>query len=242
MRKPRIILGIDEAGRGPIIGPMMIAGVAIREDLAKDLGEKGVKDSKTLTPIERERLYNYIYELAEHLVIARIEPQLIDEANLNQIEYSTISFIIERALARLGNTITAIYIDAVGPKKKLIEKINRSTGIKTKQITVIVEERADKKYPAVSAASILAKVARDKAIEEYKKEYGEIGSGYPHDPRTINWIRKIYKENKNPPPIIRRTWSTLKKIAPKWYRPKRVLKGARKTRSILEYLNPDSSS
>ncbi|WP_457753524.1 ribonuclease HII, partial [Thermococcus sp.] len=80
---------------------------------------------------------------------------------------------------------------------------------------IIAEHKADAKYLPVSAASILAKVTRDKAIEKLKKQYGEIGSGYPSDPRTRKFLEEYYKEHGEFPPIVRKSWKTLRKIEEK---------------------------
>src|SRR5207245_6455993 len=77
---------------------------------------------------------------------------------------------------------------------------------------IVSEHKADINYPVVSAASIMAKVHRDSRIEEIKKEYGEIGSGYAHDPITVRFLSEYYLANRDFPPIVRRSWKTLRNL------------------------------
>ena len=84
-----------------------------------------------------------------------------------------------------------------------------------RNITIVAENKADKKYAIVSAASIIAKEIREMRIKELKRKYGDFGSGYPSDLRTIEFLRRYYKTNKCFPPIVRESWSTLKKILQK---------------------------
>ncbi len=224
------VLGIDEAGRGPLLGPLVVAGVVVHTGRLSLLEAVGVRDSKKLTRKIRERLYKRIMELADAVVIVEVPPEAIDTVNLNQLERDTIAHIVHRVL-RLGFNVAKTYIDAVGEPSRLIAVVRR-TGYAG---DVVVEPRADEKYVAVSAASIVAKVVRDWAIDQLRRLYGVRGSGYPTDPETIEWVREAYaRQPSNPPPFIRRSWSTLKSIAPGWYKPK---KGEEtRQRSLLDYL------
>lgn len=98
------------------------------------------------------------------------------------------------------------------------------------------EEDADAKYIEVSAASIIAKYYRDSDVYGLKKLYGDYGSGYPTDPRTVSWIKEMYRSGINPPGIVRRTWKTLKTIAPTWFMEKKSVIRASGQKSLLEYL------
>ncbi len=80
---------------------------------------------------------------------------------------------------------------------------------------IVSEHHADEKFPVVSAASIVAKVTRDRAIATLSKKYGEIGSGYPSDPVTIRFLTTWIDEHKNPPPIARKSWKTVGAILAK---------------------------
>lgn len=225
--------GIDEAGRGPIVGPLIIAGVVISGKCMNKLSTLGVKDSKQLTKAQREKLIDVIYESARYIIIAEIPPHLIDAYNINMLEEDTIAYLVSRIVAVNSHLkLKEISIDAVGSSKQLAQKIRE---VVPKSVRVVIEEKADRKYVAVSAASIVAKVWRDRRIDALKTIYGNFGSGYPTDPNTRRWIHDMYSlDPYNPPPIIRRTWGTLKTLAPLWYKKKRqTVAGKEKTQKTL---------
>ncbi|CAD5244340.1 ribonuclease HII [Thermococcus camini] len=205
------LAGIDEAGRGPVIGPMVIAAVVVDERNVPKLEELGVKDSKKLTPRRREKLFDEIISLLDDYVVLELWPEEIDsrEGTLNEFEVE--NFV--KALNSLKVKPDVIYIDAADVKEArfgedIRKRLNFEAGI-------VAEHKADDKFVPVSAASIIAKVTRDRAIEKLKGEYGEIGSGYPSDPRTRAFLENYYREHGEFPPIVRRSWKTLKKIEEK---------------------------
>jgi len=150
------------------------------------------------------------------------------------LERDTIAVIVARALNVWREKLTAVYVDAVGISSKLVSTI-RKTGFRG---TIVIETKADSKYVVVGAASIVAKVLRDKTIEELRRLYGVEGSGYPTDQRTLNWIERTYTVSPyNPPPFIRRTWRILRQIAPNWYVEKNTSKKHTNQRSLLDYLS-----
>jgi len=208
-------LGIDEAGRGCIIGSMFVVGVVCNSETLTKLKNLGVKDSKMLTRNQRRKLFNIITRIIPKYYVVEVSPREIDSVNLNILVYNAITKIISQATREFN--IEKVFIDQVGVKEKLLH-IVRSTGFKG---GVIVESKADRRYVVVSAASIIAKVLRDSHIEELKKLYGDIGSGYPSDYKTVNWLKEYYRMYGTLPDIVRRTWSTLKNIAPTEYRVKR---------------------
>ncbi len=188
------ISGIDEAGRGPILGPMVIAGVKIDKELEIKLREIGVKDSKKLTRKRREKLYPLILKMGEVKTI-RVDPEEIDSRSLTEIEAEKIV-----QLAReLNGDLT--YVDCVGALS-FSSLLNDVIG----DMMLVVSHKADVLYPVVSAASIVAKVQRDWAVDGLAEKYGEIGSGYPADKRTINFLRGYVKENGCLPECARKRW------------------------------------
>lgn len=200
--------GIDEAGRGPVIGPLVIAAVVVDEKNLSKLEALGVKDSKKLTPERRKKLFNEIIALLDDYVIIELGPEQIDGRDGTMNEFEVENFI--KALNSLKVKPDIVYIDAADVKEERFgEIIGRRLNFSPK---IIAEHKADAKYLPVSAASILAKVTRDSAIEKLKEQYGEIGSGYPSDPRTRKFLEDYYKEHGEFPPIVRRSWKTLKKI------------------------------
>lgn len=230
------LLGIDEAGRGPIIGPMIVAGVLVDNSTVPILEKLGVRDSKELTPTQRRELFARILDLASYVVIVKIPPAVIDTVNLNRLEIQTIAHIVRRTLT-IYRDLDTIYMDAVGPASKMASEIRRLSGFKG---TIVAKPKADRRYLPVSAASIVAKVVRDEEIEKLRQLYGVRGSGYPTDPHTLEWIREAYRESPHSPPwFVRRSWSTLKRVAPGWYRAKSAEannKGKSGQKSLLDYL------
>ncbi len=201
--------GIDEAGRGPVIGPMVMA-IAVIDDMDK-LKNVGVRDSKELSPQGRSRLLNVLRSILTYMDYEVIEPETIDRYvylnALNKLEAEVAVKLIGRAL-RIVNLVR-VYIDSPDPNaKRYGDLIRRSVG----SVEVISMNKADKLIPIVSAASIIAKVTRDSIIEELHREYGDFGSGYPSDPRTISFLRNWVREHGDLPPIVRRSWSTIRRL------------------------------
>lgn len=206
------ILGIDEAGRGAVVGPLVVCGFLTDEKDEKKLKEIGVKDSKKLTPKRREELAAKIEELGINIVIIRVPSAKIDAnrkrgINLNQIEAIKMAEII----------------NLLEPDKAIVDAPSYNTNkfrdylfskMENKNIELVSENYADQNYPVVSAASIIAKVNRDEAIEELKQKVGEdFGVGYPHDPRTINFLNKLAENDHGKlPSYVRHTWDTVERI------------------------------
>jgi len=231
----KLFIGIDEAGRGPVIGPMVLALVAIDAENLGQLRITGVRDSKELDRGKRSKLKSIIESLSHFIIYEIIPPSMIDSYNLNTLEYETIIHMLTRAKELLGAALEAVVIDAIGPPSKLKNYLySRLAWLRSTRL--VIEPKADSKYTVVSAASIVAKVIRDTEIERLRKLYGVKGSGYPTDPATREWIIQLYKRNPtNPPWFIRRTWSTLKQIAPLWYMEKKPITGNKGQRTLLDY-------
>ena len=208
-----IIAGCDEAGRGPIIGPMVLATVAIAKKNIPKLAALGVKDSKLLTRQRREEMYPKIKELASHIEISVVGPHEIDSlrgagTNLNQIE----ALKIAEMLAKIDPD--EAYIDSPhSGYPQRFENVIRSSTIHPLNVDMYCEHKADYKYPIVAAASIIAKVERDRAVQKIKDEIGfEFGSGYIADEITKNFL------DKNPQAVdhhMRKSWAPYKKIQEK---------------------------
>ncbi|NJD99631.1 ribonuclease HII [Thermococcus sp. LS1] len=227
------LAGIDEAGRGPVLGPMVIAAVVVDEKNVPKLEELGVKDSKKLTPKRRERLFDEIVQLLDDYVILELWPEEIDSRGGTLNEFEVENFV--KALNSLKVKPDIVYIDAADVKEaRFGEEIKAKLNFEAE---IIAEHKADDKFVPVSAASILAKVTRDRAIERLKEEYGEIGSGYPSDPRTRAFLEEYYRKHGEFPPIVRRTWKTLRKIEEKLAK---EMKKRRGQMSLEEFLKGKS--
>ena len=206
------ICGVDDAGRGPVIGPLVIAGVSIEDEKLEHLKSLGVKDSKKLTPEARMELSVEIPKVIYESHILELEAAHLDRVvgrspkfqRLNLLEAKAMAQVIEKLKPQIA------YVDASDTrperfKNNILEQLSYNP-------RVVSEHHADEKYPTVSAASILAKVRRDSRIKEIKKEYGEVGSGYAHDPITVRFLSEWYVANGEFPPIVRRSWKTLRNI------------------------------
>ncbi len=188
---------------------MIICGVSFQQKSLKDIQNKGVKDSKGLTPSRRKKLDNYLRDKADKVEIIEFGAEEISSmqkqnTNLNQIEEIGFSKILNQL-----DTDKA-FIDAASAN---VEKFSDNLKSKIKvNSKIIAEHKADENRPSVSAASIIAKVRRDKRIEELKEEFGEIGSGYPSDPKTIGFLKDWIKNHEKFPKIVRKSWKTAERI------------------------------
>ena len=204
------IAGVDEAGRGPVIGPMVMVGAMIDENKIQELKKLNVKDSKLLSPKQRNEIYPKLIKLVKyHIVI--LSPEQIDDA-LNSPNMN---------LNSLSSIAVAQAINALNPNKAIIDCPSPNTRVYTEDLKVYLktataikcEHKADVNHLIVGAASIIAKVTRDRIIEQIKKQHGiEFGSGYPSDPSTQEFLKNNHEKY---PEIFRKTWETYKKIADK---------------------------
>ena len=199
------IAGIDEAGRGSVIGPLVVCGVAVEEEREKYLERLKLRDSKKLSPKRRIILARKIRKIAECCPV-KITAQDIDllrskDVNLNEIEKIAIKKIIGELKP------DKVIIDSMDVKP---ERLKSEVEGYRENLEVVSEHKADDKYTLVSAASIVAKVERDKAIANLRKEFPNIGSGYPSDPTTIAFLKEIPYDEM--PDFVRRSWSTVSKM------------------------------
>jgi len=199
------VLGIDEAGRGPVIGAMVMAGVMIEEGDEHLL--EGSKDSKMLAHSVRLELDKKIREGAQHMVI-EFSPQEIDDALANPD--MNLNWLEAKGQAELINSLKPDKVIIDCPSVNLISFEAYVRGLlDNKDIEMIVEHKADEKYITSSAASILAKVRREDIVDKIKEKYGNTGSGYPADPHTKKFIAENWDKC---PEIFRKSWSTYKKV------------------------------
>ncbi|MBU2104837.1 MAG: ribonuclease HII [Nanoarchaeota archaeon] len=206
-------LGIDDAGRGPVIGPMVLAGVLIDDEKKSELKKLGVKDSKQLTPRRREFLAEKIKELAETFEVVVVYPDDIDSkqdhgVKLNEVEAIACAEIINK----INKGVSKIKVILDCPSTSIIKwKDYLKTNIENlSNLEIICEHKADKNHVAVSAASILAKSTREKEMVKLKEKYGkEIGSGYTSDLLTQKFLEKHAHKHQHDG-IFRKSWITWK--------------------------------
>lgn len=200
------LVGADEAGRGSLVGEMIVAVAAVQHDCITRLRDLGVKDSKELDPSTRAELYRELAGMECILFsVQPVPPREIDRRSLTILTEEAISTAFSRILKRVdADSISRFTVDKYGRIVKLRIQLRR-LGYKG---PVVVEEKADQRYIEVAAASIIAKHVRDARIRVLSSLYGVEGSGYPSDPRTVDWVMsRIMKGEK--PEIIRYSWGTL---------------------------------
>ena len=208
------ILGVDEAGRGPVVGDMFVACVCIDSSDVGKLVALGVRDSKALDRRRREELFPRILEVAKVVVVARATPREIDSTNLNKLFLDKVVEVVKRALSMYRVGRAEVFIDSAGDPSRVSRAVEASLKGLAKEIRVVAEHGADSRYPVVGAASIVAKVLRDWHIDSLKAIYGDFGSGYPSDPRTREWLERVAREGSIPP-IVRKSWATVRKLLSK---------------------------
>jgi len=207
--------GIDDAGRGPIIGPLVIGGVALPRDRVRELVEMGVKDSKLLTPNIRTQLDERIRGLVSRIGLREIQPQEIDDVVLHGRKLRKLNFLEAKVMAEVISELRPpeVYVDASDVNEKRFgEDVRSFLNDDLKRITIISEHHADRTYPQVSAASIIAKVHRDQVIDQLHAEYGDFGSGYITDPKTMKFLRTYRRSHDSYPAIVRLSWKTAREI------------------------------
>lgn len=205
-----LLLGIDDSGRGPLIGSMFLAGVLIKQENESSLKQEGVKDSKQLSHKNREKLAGLIKDICLDYYVTNASPKQIDYfvqsgINLNVLEAMKTAEIINN-LTKEKNEKIKIIVDCPSTNIKSWKLILLNY-IKNKNLDISCEHKADINHVVVSAASILAKCAREDSIQEIKQKYGDFGSGYTSDPLTKNFLEKYGKELENSG-LFRKSWAT----------------------------------
>jgi ribonuclease HII len=225
-----IVAGVDEAGRGSVLGPLVVAGVTIEKKDIPKLKKLGVKDSKLLLPAKRMKLNREINRLALQVVWEKIEPQKIDEVvirgtrlmRLNYLEAQYMARVLERLKfdlvyvdccdtveKRYGNLIADLLFERIMHRMNSPVQLGEDNPYRNK---IVSEHHADVNYPVVSAASIVAKVRRDAYISLLHKKHGLFGSGYPSDPDTKKFLRGFVERAQSLPSMTRLSWVTIRNL------------------------------
>ena len=206
-----LIAGVDEAGRGCVIGPLVVAGVMVKSENMNVMNELGVKDSKLLTPKQRELLYPMITQLAEKYYSIHVMPCQIDKAvessrrlhKLNRLEAQTMAQVIEELKP------DEAFVDAADTvEHRFGNHIRECLKIKTK---IVSRHKADRLFPVVSAASVIAKVERDREVAALRMTYGDFGSGYLTDEKTMAFLKSLIDRADDYPSFVRKSWKPAKR-------------------------------
>jgi len=207
-----LVGGVDDSGRGCLLGPLVIAGVSVDKSSLEDLRELGVRDSKKLTPRQRESLYPEILKVSDRVSSRQIPPSEIDEVVRTGKKYRKLNYLEALYFARVVDELGAdpVVVDASDSSP---ERFRRVILENLKRIcTVTAAHKADRDFPVVSAASIVAKVERDRVVERLRKKMGDFGSGYPSDPKTRIFFIERMRRGEAPPEQARLSWKTWKRL------------------------------
>ena len=211
----RILGGVDEAGRGAVIGPMVVAGVSFREKDMCELERVGVRDSKELSRKERAEKYGQVVGIAKSICICVVQTTEIDDHvsynRLNHLEALTMAQVIDNMNA------DSIFVDCCDVnqerfKANILSYLKRRLRMRKGKLDIFSFHHADSLHLAVSAASIVAKVIREEELCNIRKVHQGIGSGYPSDKKTASFIRSWIDEVGVPPPFVRCSWLPVKRI------------------------------
>ena len=210
-----LVCGVDDAGRGSVLGPLVIAGIVIKQTKINQLKKQGIRDSKKLTPLARERLYKIIINIVDNYYVTRISPKIIDKSVFNHSLNHLEAQYMAKVISKLSPSVAFVDSCDVNPRRfgKEISKLTSHSKIKS-------YHHADSRFVVVSAASILAKVSRDRVITKLKKKHN-VGSGYPSDPKTKAFVKKSIKRNESMT-FIRKSWKPVQILLKKKNHPKKV--------------------
>lgn len=192
-----------------MLGPIIVAGICVSKKSISEMIKKGIKDSKLLTPKKRQILFGHVVSIAESICICRINIAEIDfhvfKNNLNTLEAEAMAITISNMKS------DKTYVDSCDVNPSRYQR-TISSFLKRNSTKLISMHHADKLNVVVSGASIIAKVIRDSEITKIRVKYGDIGSGYPSDKKTIEFVRQWFRQKNEIPPFARRSWKPAQMI------------------------------
>ncbi|MBN2798560.1 MAG: ribonuclease HII [Deltaproteobacteria bacterium] len=199
-------LGIDEAGRGCVLGPLFVGAFLYDGGGPEPLWDAGAADSKRLSPARRAAVRSRLEALGTWEVVA-IDAERIDTGNLNTLEEEAIAALVAR------HRPDRVIIDALGPPSALPAALRRLQAASGVEAEWLMEPKADANHAPVAAASIFAKTERDAHLEQLRERWGALGSGYPSDPTTRRWLLDLAARGAQWPPFVRTRWDTIAKLS-----------------------------
>jgi ribonuclease HII len=205
------VAGVDEAGRGCVIGPLVVAGVVFDEEALPRLKEIGVRDSKLLTPKRRVTLADRIKDLALDVSYFELPPRVIDKVVFRGRPLRRLNYLETMAMAKVLRDLEpdAAYVDTCDVDHRRCGE--QMSAVLPFEVDIVCEPRADAVYPATGAASILAKVRRDRVVAGLRELHGDFNSGYPSDRKTSEFVEGWFREHKECPPWMRASWVTVRR-------------------------------
>jgi ribonuclease HII len=200
-------LGIDEAGRGCVLGPLVVGAFLIEDVDEATLAAAGAADSKRLSAKRRRAAREALSKLGTERV-TEISAAEIDGGNLNTLEEAAIITLVKELKP------DRVIVDALGHPAtipKTLRRLADATGLGVH--AWLMEPKADHNHRVVGAASIVAKTTRDAALAAWAEAYGDLGSGYPSDPKTRAWLTAIATAGTPWPPFVRTRWETIRALS-----------------------------
>lgn len=196
------ILGIDEAGRGCVLGDLVIGGFLVEgvDDVA--LVAAGAGDSKAMTAKRRQAARAALLDLGTPDV-RRVSARAIDGGNLNTLEEDVIVALVRE------HRPDRVIVDALGHPSTLPRLVERLSARVGPGPTWTIEPKADANWPVVGAASVFAKTTRDALLDAVRDDFGDVGSGYPSDPKTRRWLTTWARSGEPWPAFVRTRWQTV---------------------------------
>ena len=213
------VIGCDEAGRGCLLGALVMTAFSVEAKRERELKEAGARDSKEMTPESREAVRKKIEKIGEHRTVT-IPATLINSAmerkiSLNELEAREISVVLSAVVAEIegrGDRVAAIYLDSPDPIPEKYAKRVRKAVPPLEKIKIISDNKSENKHPYVAAASVIAKTTRDDELRKIKEEFGEdFGTGYTHDAKTIDFARRHLRDPRLAP-YLRTRWKTVRNL------------------------------
>ncbi|MBD3251857.1 ribonuclease HII [Candidatus Uhrbacteria bacterium] len=208
-------VGLDEAGRGCVIGPLVIAIVAAEEKDRRWFKKRNVRDSKLVPAKQREDLAWSIKDRCWHQILI-ISPKAIDEAlydpsrSLNELEIERMIALLRHFQEKQPVREARILIDAMSTNAESIRKRFQAGSRQIDHHRIQAKHKADRLDRTVAAASLLAKAERERQIETIKRECGiDFGSGYCHDPRTTAFLGQCAPDCTH----VRWSWATARRVS-----------------------------
>jgi ribonuclease HII len=205
------VAGVDEAGRGCAIGPLVIAGVLFEEETLPILREIGVKDSKKLSAKKRTTLAEEIKEIAIDYKVFELKPWVIDKVVFRSQPLRRLNYLETMIMAKIVRELEPDIVHIDPPDVNSQRCAEQIQSVIKYKLDIVCEPKADDKYPSTGAASIIAKVIRDQRIAELREKHGDFNSGYASDKKTQRFIEDYFSENKECPDFIRASWKTVQR-------------------------------
>lgn len=192
-----------------MLGPIIVAGVCVTKKSIPEMVEKGIKDSKLLSPKKRQVLFGHVVSVAESICVCRINIEDIDfhvfRNNLNLLEAEAMAITIRNMKS------DKTYVDSCDVNPSRYQRTIKSF-LKQNNTKLVSLHHADRLSVVVSGASIIAKVIRDSEISKIRIKYGDVGSGYPSDKKTIKFVKEWFRQKNQIPPFARKSWKPAQMI------------------------------